>query len=154
MRVGRLRGRNCSGNFKHDRRNFHQLSRTECPIMVKAPAFLLLSLALAGCAVAPQAHLASDPAFRPARYAWDGAGEDPNRPHTAAQPSRAARTVDASERAKSQAGLQPYSKEWWQAQDGIEAEQDAKVNRSLVICQGCLRPKQPPEDSRLAKAVD
>src|SRR4051812_49955973 len=48
--------------------------------MVKAPAFLLLSLALAGCAVAPQAHLASDPAFKPARYVWDGAGEDPNRP--------------------------------------------------------------------------
>ncbi len=55
---------------------------------------------------------------------------------------------------KSQAGLPPYSKEWWQAQDGIEAEQDAKVNRSLVICQGCLPAKPQPEDSRLAKAAD
>lgn len=121
--------------------------------MVKAPAFLLLTLALAGCAVAPQAHLASDPAFNPARYAWDGAGEDPNRPHPAAEPSRAVRAV-ASERTRSQAGLQPYSKEWWQAQDGIEAEQDARVNRSLVICQGCLPAKPQPEDSRLAKAAD
>lgn len=119
--------------------------------MVKAPALLLLSLALAGCAMAPQTHLASDPAFKPARYAWDGAGEDPNRPRAASQPTRAA---VHSERSRSQAGLQPYSKEWWQAQDGTEAEQDARVNRSLVICQDCLRPQPQAEDSRLAKATN
>ncbi|MEY9885370.1 hypothetical protein [Bradyrhizobium sp. USDA 329] len=119
--------------------------------MIKAPAVILLTLALAGCAVAPQAHLASDPAFKPARYAWDGAGEDPNRPRATSQPTR---TAAHSERNKSQAGIQPYSKEWWQAQDGIEAEQDAKVNRSLVICQGCLRQPPQPEDSRLAQATD
>lgn len=120
--------------------------------MVKAPAFLLLSLALAGCAVAPQAHLSADPAFKPARYAWDGAGEDPNQPRSGAP--RATRADAGSERNRSQAGLQPYSKEWWQAQDGIEAKQDAKVTRSLVICQGCLRPQPQSEDSRLAKATD
>jgi hypothetical protein len=119
--------------------------------MIKAPAVILLTLALAGCAVAPQAHLASDPAFKPARYAWDGAGEDPNRPRAASQPTH---TAAHAERNRSQAGVQPYSKEWWQAQDGIEAEQDARVNRSLVICQGCLRQPQQPEDSRLAKATD
>ncbi|MBR0817833.1 hypothetical protein [Bradyrhizobium liaoningense] len=119
--------------------------------MVKAPALLLLSLALAGCAMAPQAHLSSDPGFKPARYAWDGAGEDPNQPRST---PRATRAAAASEHSRSQAGLQPYSKEWWQAQDGIEAEQDAKVNRSLVICQGCMRPQPQPEDSRLAKATD
>ncbi|MHC2619124.1 hypothetical protein ACVIW2_001156 [Bradyrhizobium huanghuaihaiense] len=122
--------------------------------MVKAPALLVLSLALAGCAIAPQAHLASDPAFKPARYAWDGAGEDPNQPRAASAPSRTTRTAATSERTGSRAGLQPYSKEWWQAQDGIEAEQDARVNRSLVICQGCLRPQPQAEDSRLAKASD
>ncbi|MBB4367466.1 hypothetical protein GGD63_000235 [Bradyrhizobium sp. cir1] len=122
--------------------------------MVKAPALLLLSLALAGCAMAPQAHLASDPAVKPARYAWDGAGEDPNQPRAAAGPSRTTRAAAISERDGSQAGLQPYSKEWWQAQHSIEAEQDAGVNRSLVICQGCLRPQPQAEDSRLAKASD
>jgi hypothetical protein len=116
--------------------------------MVKAPAFLLLSLALGGCAVAPQAHFAADPAYKPTRYAWDGAGEDPNRP------GNASRAVAGSERNRSQAGLQPSSREGWQAQDGIEAEHDARVNRSLVICQGCLRPQPQPEDSRLAKASD
>ena len=109
--------------------------------MVKAPAVFLLSLALAGCAMAPQAHLAPDPAFKSARYAWDGAaGEDPNQPHSAAGPSRAMRTAARPDRDN--------------AQDGIDADQDAKVNRSLVICQGCLRPKPQPEDSRLAKAAD
>ncbi|WP_439392200.1 hypothetical protein ACRQ5Q_20935 [Bradyrhizobium sp. PMVTL-01] len=122
--------------------------------MVKASALLVLSLALAGCAVAPQAHLAPDPAFKPARYAWDGAGEDPNRSRAASAASRTTRAALASERNGSQAGLQPYSNEWWQAQDGIEAEQDARINRSLVICRGCLHPQPQAEDSRLAKASD
>ncbi|MDA9423601.1 MULTISPECIES: hypothetical protein [Bradyrhizobium] len=119
--------------------------------MVKAPALLLLSLALAGCAMGPQTHLASDPAFKPARYAWDGAGQDPNQPRASSQPTR---TAARSEHNRSQAGVQPYSKEWWQAQDGIEAEQDARVNRSLLICQGCLRTQPQAEESRLAKAGD
>lgn len=122
--------------------------------MVKAPAVLLLSLALGGCAAAPQAHFAADPAFKPARYAWDGAGENPNQPRSATGPSRATRATATSDRNRSQAGLQPYSNEWWQAQDGIEAEQDARVNRSLVICQGCLRQQPQPEDSRLARATN
>jgi len=121
--------------------------------MVKAPALLLLTLALAGCAAAPQAHLAPDPASKPARYAWDGAGQDPNQPRSPG-PSRAMRTAASPEKTGSQAAFQPYSKEWWQAQDGIEAAQDARVNRSLVICQGCLSSQKPPEDSLLAKATD
>ena len=101
--------------------------------MVKAPAFFLLSLALAGCAVAPQASLAPDPAFKPARYAWDGAGENPN------QARSTARTTHTAARHED---------------DGREADQDAKVNRSLVICQGCLPAKPQGEDSRLARAAD
>ncbi|WP_426608557.1 hypothetical protein [Bradyrhizobium sp. McL0616] len=127
-----------SGNFKHDRRTLAELSRTECRIMVKAPALLLLSLALAGCAMAPQARLAPDPAFTPARYAWDGAGEDPNRVHSAAGPSRTTRAAARPERDN--------------AQD--HTDQDARVNRSLVICQGCLRQQPQPEDARLARAAD
>ncbi len=101
--------------------------------MVKAPAVLLLSLAVAGCAMAPQASLAPDPAFKSARYAWDGAGENPN------QPRSAARTTHTAARPQS---------------DGTDADQDAKVNRSLVICQGCIPAKPQSEDSRLAKAAD
>jgi hypothetical protein len=101
--------------------------------MVKASALLLLSVALAGCAMAPQASLTPDPAFKPARYAWDGAGENPNQPRSAA---RTTRTADRAE------------------PDGVDADQDAKVNRSLVICQGCVPAKPKTEDSRLARAAD
>ena len=117
--------------------------------MSKAPAFLLLSLALAGCAAAPQARLASDPAFAAARYAWDGAGKDPNQP----KPAHTSRTAVRTGPDKSVATRQPYAKESWQDQDGIEADQESQVKRSLVICKGCLRP-QPAEDSRLARAAD
>ncbi|MGY8662934.1 hypothetical protein Q3C01_11265 [Bradyrhizobium sp. UFLA05-109] len=117
--------------------------------MSKAPAFLLLSLALAGCAAAPQARLASDPAYAPARYAWDGAGEDPNQPKPAHTPRTAARTGPD----KSAAALESYAKESSQGQDGSEADQDAQVKRSLVICKGCLHP-QPAEDPRLARVAD
>ena len=106
--------------------------------MVKAPAFLLLSLALAGCAVAPQARLASDPAFRPARYAWDGAGgEDPNHPKRAAEASPSARAAARS----------------MPTQDGVDPDQDAQLGQRLVICNGCLHSPKT-EDARLAKAAD
>ncbi|TPQ34572.1 hypothetical protein C2U70_16755 [Bradyrhizobium guangdongense] len=105
--------------------------------MVKAPALLLLSLALAGCAAGPQAHLGSDPAFKPDAYAWDGAGENPNRPKLA---SPTPRNAHAATRASF-------------GQDGTEPDQDAQLSRSLVICKGCIRP-QPSDDARLAKASD
>jgi hypothetical protein len=120
--------------------------------MVKASA-ILLSLVLAGCAASPQARLASDPAFAPARYAWDGAGDDPNQPKPASEPARTTRSAARSNRDQSAAELQPYSRESWQAQDAIEAEQDARVNRALAICKGCLHPQQA-DDARLAKAAD
>jgi hypothetical protein len=104
--------------------------------MVKASAVLLLSVALAGCAMAPQASLAPDPAFKPTHYAWDGAGQDPNQQRPTPGPSRATRTATQAER------------------DGVDADQDAKVNRSLVICQGCLPAKPKPDESRLARAAD
>ena len=121
--------------------------------MVRASAALLLSLALAGCAAGPQARLASDPAVAPARYAWDGAGDDPNQPRLASEPSRTTRTAGRSSGDKSTAELQPDSEESWQTRDHIEAEQDARVNRALAICRGCLRPQQS-EDARLAKSAD
>ena len=105
--------------------------------MSRASAVLLLSLALAGCAAAPQARLASDPTVDAGRYAWDGAGEDPNRPGLAAEPPRSMR-----------AAARPY-----QVRDGSEVDQDAQVSHSLVICKGCL-PPQPTEDAKLAKAAD
>lgn len=122
--------------------------------MIKAPAFLLLSLALGGCALAPQASLTPDPAFRPSRYAWDGAGENPNQPRSGASSASAVRV--ASERAVAQTDGRFSSTPRRRAQDGTEADdQDARVNRALVICHGCIAPPPAPrEEARLAKAAD
>lgn len=109
--------------------------------MTKAPALLLLSLALAGCAVAPQAQLSADPGFRPARFAWDGAGEDPNQ-------ARSAQRRSVATRLSSDHDVQPN------ATSGLEAAQDDRVSRALVICRGCLPAQSQPEDTRLAKAAD
>lgn len=124
--------------------------------MVKAPAVLLLSLALAGCAAAPQAGLT--PSFKPARFAWDGAGEDPNQPRAAAPARGTVRSAATAERSHAEASHAPNSREWWQARDGIEAgidaSNDARVNSALVICRGCLAKPRQSEDGRLAKASD
>jgi hypothetical protein len=118
--------------------------------MSKAPAVLLLSLALSGCVTSPQARLDSDQTFRPPRYAWDGTGEDPNLPRRAA---RLSTTPVARAEHASAVSAEPYTQEWWAVQDGIESDREAKMKRSLVICKGCLRP-QPSDDARLAKAAD
>ena len=104
--------------------------------MVKAVAGLLLSVALAGCAAAPQARLATDSDFRPAHFAWDGAGEDPNQPKLASEPLRTTRAARSD-----------------RAQNVGEADEDAQLNRSLVICKGCLR-QQPTEETKFARASD
>ncbi|MDN4984703.1 hypothetical protein KUL72_05720 [Bradyrhizobium arachidis] len=93
--------------------------------------------ALAGCASAPAAER------RP--IAWDGLGQDPNRPavtkrHAA---SHAAPESDPNvERQRVLATLRPYSDAWWAVEDEIEAENDRQLGSKLVICRGCVA--QPP----------
>jgi len=111
--------------------------------MVKASAIVLLSLALAGCAAAPQARLADDPAFQPARYAWDGAGQDPNHPRVATAPSRITRSAAKANNAEADL-----------SDDDAAAAADNQLKESLVICRGCLRPQPPAEDARVARAAD
>jgi hypothetical protein len=141
------RGSAASGIFKHAGRKVHAKvyvsSRQEFGIMVKASAIVLLSLALAGCAAGPQARLADDPAFQPARYAWDGAGQDPNRPQLAAGPSLGVRSAIMSDVVKP-----------GQSEDDAAATADTQLKQSLVICKGCLRPQPPAEDARVARAAD
>jgi hypothetical protein len=141
------RGGAASGIFKHARRKVHAKIyvslRQEFGIMVKASAIVLLSLALAGCAAGPQAKLADDPAFKPARYAWDGAGQDPNHPRLAAGPPHTTRSV-----AKSELPVPAPS------EDDAATEADMQLKQSLVICKGCLRPQLPAEDARVARAAD
>jgi len=41
--------------------------------------------------------------------------------------------------------LQPYSAAWWAIHDEIEAEEQRRVNKKIVICRTCA-PTAGPED--------
>jgi hypothetical protein len=104
--------------------------------------FVLLSFCavLVGCAVAPAQER------RP--IAWDGLGQDPNRPPVTKRriTNRAPAAIDSNqEREKVLATLRPYSDAWWAVQDAIEAENDRKIGSKLVICRSCVA-QRPSED--------
>ena len=96
--------------------------------------FVLLGFcaALAGCAAAPAERRS---------IAWDGLGQDPNRPGVTKRRVgvRAAPQADPSlERQRVLARLRPYSDAWWAVQDEIEAENDRRLGSKLVICRSCV----------------
>ncbi len=112
--------------------------------MFKAPAIIILSLALAGCAAFPSTQAFKNSADAP-HYAWDGAGEDPNQPKAAPLArSSAARHADP-ERGKEAASLRGDAEARREADDQNEADSDRRLNRALAICRGCLRPQQGDE---------
>jgi hypothetical protein len=97
--------------------------------------FVLLSFcaALAGCASAPAAER------RP--IAWDGLGQDPNRPAVTKRrlANHTAPESDPNvERQRVLATLRPYSDAWWAVQDEIEAENDKQISSKLLICRSCV----------------
>jgi hypothetical protein len=106
----------------------------------------LLTLALSGCA----AHSARLPPSQSQNsIAWDGLGEDPNKPHRRPAVRRhhiAAPVPDTAtvEREKVLATLRPYSTAWWAVHDEIEDAQERKLSRKIVICRGC--GMHPDED--------
>ena len=120
---------------------FRSVPRASKP-MPKAPMIVLLSLALAGCA-GPTAQWASQPEIHSGRYAWDGAGADPNRQARRTAISHQAVNPDP---ANAMASLPPA--------DGVdqakaaEDEAESHLRQALVICRGCL--KSPANDTLLA----
>ncbi|SFI69933.1 hypothetical protein [Bradyrhizobium sp. cf659] len=105
--------------------------------------FVLLTFcaALMGCAPAPAQER------RP--IAWDGLGQNPNRPHVTKQ--RAANPAPAQdnpnqERERVLGTLRPYSEAWWAVHDEIEAEKDRQLGTKLVICPRCVQSPSPGED--------
>jgi hypothetical protein len=105
--------------------------------------FVLLTFCatLMGCVVAP----AQD--RRP--IAWDGLGQDPNRPSVIKR--RVATQAPAAsdpnqERERVLGTLRPYSPAWWAIHDEIEAENDRQLGTKLVICPRCVPSSQPPSN--------
>jgi hypothetical protein len=106
-------------------------------------SLVLLSFcaALAGCVTALAAER------RP--IAWDGLGQDPNRPTVAKRrlANHASPESDPNlERQRVLATLRPYSDAWWAVHDEIEAENDKQLGSKLVICRSCVTPP-PSEDA-------
>jgi hypothetical protein len=97
-------------------------------------AVLLLPIALGAC----DQHLAMNApsSTGPRTFAWDGAGEDPNRP----QPKR--QRVATPRVAQGMSGEQEPT-----------ADEDSALARKLAICRGCLSPSETaerPDGSRVA----
>lgn len=103
-------------------------------------ALFILPIALCSCA-APADRMSYDTSLRPQMFAWDGSGNDPNRPR--AKVKRAEVSVDeySANRTREEAltSLRPYSAAWWVIHDEIEADHDKRLARKLVICVGCVR---------------
>ncbi|APO56116.1 hypothetical protein ACVIWV_008992 [Bradyrhizobium diazoefficiens] len=105
--------------------------------------FVLLTFcaALMGCAAAPAQER------RP--IAWDGLGQNPNRPpvtkRRAANPAPTQENPN-QERERVLGTLRPYSEAWWAVHDEIEAENDRQLGTKLVICPRCVQSPSPGED--------
>ena len=106
--------------------------------MHRSLLLLLMTLALAGCVSNPSRFLL---AASTKAYAWDGLGQDPNRPvrlTTRAKPavSASAHTHEIDDDEKL-ALVQKFSPEWRSIRDDIERRQDAKLAKAMIICRGC-----------------
>nr|WP_194406450.1 hypothetical protein [Bradyrhizobium sp. CCBAU 53351] len=88
---------------------------------------------LTGCATAP---------LKPnCAIAWDGLGRNPNLPYTARRVTSSPIAYEHNkERETVLLALRPHSEAWWAVHDEIEAENDRRLSRKLVICHGCLTP--------------
>lgn len=101
--------------------------------------FIVLTFctALIGCADAPAQERRS--------LAWDGLGQDPNRPPVVKRRATAGASAASDpnqEREKVLGTLRPYSEAWWAVHDEIQAENDRRLGNKLVICPRCVESPQ------------
>lgn len=98
-------------------------------------AFLPIMLTLCGCSSSRQAWVAQP---RGSLVAWDGLGRDPNLPAIRRTHTKSDQPKSENEnREAALAGLREYSREWVAVRKAIDAEEDARLAKILVICRGC-----------------
>ena len=88
-------------------------------------------------------------AYRTTGPAWDGLGQDPNRPSVTKRrvTNQAAAASDPNQERERVLGTQrPYSDAWWAVHDEIEAENDRQLGAKLVVWRRCRPPPPPSED--------
>jgi hypothetical protein len=97
--------------------------------------WLLLSvvLALCGCSSSQQVQVS-----QPHRFAWDGLGRDPSLPVTKRIRTKVDEPKPASQNRDAElAKLRQFSREWVTLLQAIEAEDDARISKLMIICRGC-----------------
>lgn len=97
--------------------------------------WLMLSavLGLCGCSASPPVQFS-----QPHRLAWDGLGRDPNLPATKRMRTRTEPAGPTSAgRDAELAKLRPFSREWVTLLEAIDAADDARVSKLMIICRGC-----------------
>jgi hypothetical protein len=103
-------------------------------------------LTLCGCSSSQQVWV-SQP--QSSYFAWDGLGRDPNLPaikRSRRMPEQAKKSADDYDSDEAElAGLREYSREWVVARKALDAKEDARLAKVLVICRGC---DPPSRDSR------
>jgi hypothetical protein len=102
-------------------------------------SLFMLPIALGGCAY-PSSRVQIDTSTKTRQIAWDGLGQDPNRPLRVVKHVQVSSVADdaVSKREQVMASLRPYSAAWWVVHDEIEADQSNRLARKLIICRGCL----------------
>jgi hypothetical protein len=100
---------------------------------------LFFAIALCSC-TAPAARMNFDSSVKYRTVAWDGLGRDPNLPRIKVKRASYPATEDDSNWKREQVfvSLHPYSAAWWAVHNEIEAENDKRLTRKLVICASCL----------------
>lgn len=106
--------------------------------MLKSIAIILVAFALGGCATADHSSRESLPGKS---LAWTGLSE-PARAHRTMvnkEPADAdSSTASVPDDEAALAAVPKYSKEWVALYDAMQARDDARLARALIICRGCF----------------
>jgi hypothetical protein len=119
-------------------------------------------LALCGCSSSRQVWIVQP---HPSLVAWDGFGRDPTLPPIKRARTKAEKPKPESEDKETEsaiqareaklAGLPTYSREWVALRKEIDAEEDARLAKILIICRGCdvpITPNTEPQVTFSSKA--
>jgi hypothetical protein len=104
--------------------------------MMRWSAFVPVLLGLCGCSSSPPVQLAHVSPHR--IVTWAGPVRPSAVKRAQVKPFQP-KAIDRSREAEL-AALPKHSPEWWSVHDAIEAEEDARLGKILVICRGCLDP--------------
>ena len=109
--------------------------------MLKSITAVLVAFMLGGCAIAD---FSSRVRLPENSLAWDGLGSDPSEPAPARRKIATKNHTDPASSMASMrdddpalAALPKYSKEWVARSAALQAKDDAKLARDLIICRGC-----------------